>query len=106
MRKEWDKQNMKTLSVNLKKESAEAFQKLAKEHETTVGGMLRMYIEGMLADAQYDGVDTGLTHIVSYKNTDRLKHETAFHNPHLKNPNGVLNEILDRYFAFVDEVRR
>ena len=104
MAREWDKANMKSLGVNLKREEAEAFQELARKHGTTVGGMLRMYIQSMLAD-ENPNVD-GLSHIVSYKNTDRLKHETSFHNPSNKDPNGVLNEILDRYFAFADEVRK
>lgn len=106
MAKEWDRKNMKTMGVNMKREEAEAFQKLAAEHGTTVGAMLRMYIQGMLADAQSDQAEAGLTHIVSYKNTDRLKHETAFHNSEHLTPNGVLNKILDRYFDFVDEVRK
>ena len=66
MAKEWDRKNMKSLGVNLKREEAEAFQELAKKHGTTVGAMLRMYIQGMLVDEQMGGQDVGLTHIVSY----------------------------------------
>ncbi len=50
--------------------------------------------------------DGGYAHMVSYENTDRLKHETAFHNPGGMDPNEVLNLILDEYFAFADKVRR
>lgn len=105
MAREWDKANMKTLGVNLKKEEAEAFQKLAKERGTTVGGMLRMFIQKSIDRGDGQGKD-GIAHTVSFKNTDRLKHETAFHNPNHLTPNGVLNEILDRYFDFVDDVRK
>ena len=49
---------------------------------------------------------TGVPHILSYENTDRLKHEVAFHNPNHLNPNEMLNEILERYFKLVDEVRK
>ena len=47
----------------------------------------------------------GVPHIVSYENTDRLKHEVAFHNPQSLNPDRMLNDILDHYFAFVKRVR-
>ena len=48
----------------------------------------------------------GVPHIVSYENTDRLKHEVAFHNPNNLNPNEMLNESLERYFKLVDEARK
>ena len=47
-----------------------------------------------------------MPHLVSYKNTDLLKAETAHHNPGNLNPDGVLNEILDEYFRFVKRIRR
>ena len=50
--------------------------------------------------------DGGYGHLVSYENTERLKHETSFHNPGDMNPNEILNLILDEYFAFVEKVRR
>lgn len=110
MSKTWDRENMKTLGVNLKKAEAEAFQKLAKEAGTTVGAMLRAFIQGTLDQAKEaeqgeKSCVQGLPHIVSYKNTDRLKHEVAFHNPNGVNPDVMLNDILDQYFAFVKKVR-
>ena len=50
--------------------------------------------------------DGGCSHLLSYENTDRLKHETAFHSPGDLNPDEILNLILDEYFAFVEAVRR
>lgn len=110
MSKEWDRENMRTVAVNLKKEEAEALKAYAAEHDTTVGALLRGFVRKTLetrgtAGRQVLDVE-GYPHTVSYKNTDRLKHETAFHNPHGKNPDGILNEILDRYFAFVASVRK
>jgi len=110
MSKTWDRENMKTLGVNLKKNEAEAFQKLAAENGTTVGAMLRAFIQGTLdqeKEAKESAADRvqGIAHIVSYKNTDRLKHEVAHHNPKGINPDAMLNEILDQYFAFVKKVR-
>lgn len=111
MSKEWDKANMKTMGVNMKKEEAEAFKKLAEEQGTTVGAMLRTFVQSTLNSAAGSAktgnkpVD-GVAHIVGYKNTDRLKHEVAFHNPKNRNPDGMLNDILDQYFAFVEQVRK
>lgn len=109
MSKTWDRENMKTLGVNLKRAEAEAFQKLATENGTTVGAMLRAFIQNSLDNekrkADKDTHLPGIAHIVSYKNTDRLKHEVAFHNPRNLNPDGMLNDILDQYFSFVKRVR-
>ena len=110
MSKEWDKANMKTLGVNLKREEAEAFKQLAEEQGTTVGAMLRSFIQQSLvnrkmAETKAEPHIPGLMHVVSYKNTDRLKHEVAFHNPRRLNPDGMLNDILDQYFAFAERVR-
>ena len=111
MSKTWDKENMKTLGVNMKKEEAEAFKKLAEEQGATVGAMLRTFIQASLNSAAASAktgkksVD-GVAHIVGYKNTDRLKHEVAFHNPKNLSPDGMLNDILNTYFAFVEQVRK
>ena len=111
MSKAWDKENMKSLATNLKKEEAEAFRKLAEERGTTVGGMLRGYVQGCLAESNgpheaKGAAPWGVEHIVSYKNTDRLKREVAFFNPGNLNPDQMLNEILDRYFGLVEQVRK
>ena len=110
MSKEWDRANMKSLGVNLKRTEAEAFQKLAAERGMTAGSMLRTYIQTLLENEKKDKVSeepyaAGIHHVVSYKNTDRLKHEVAFHNPRNLNPDEMLNDILDQYFAFVKRVR-
>lgn len=48
MAKEWDKQNMKALATNVKVETADAFKKYAEEHGTTVGALLRGFIQSTL----------------------------------------------------------
>jgi len=112
MSKEWDKQNMKSMAVNMKKDEAEAFKALATERGTTVGAMLRGYIQGVLAESNRPEVRPGsfkpwgLDHVVSYKNVDRLKREVAFYNPKNLNPDQMLNEILDQYFEFAEQVRK
>lgn len=48
----------------------------------------------------------GYQHIVSNKNTDRLKAEVAHHNPDDLNPDEMLNWILDQYFRFAERARK
>ena len=107
MSKNWDRENMKTLAANVRKEEAEAFAKIAKENNTTVGGMLRMFIrDSVQKTAGKPEPLSGVGHVVSYKNVDRLKHEVSFHNPDHLDPNRMLNRILDDYFAFADKIRK
>ena len=107
MAKEWDKNNMQTMAVNMKKEEVEAFKKLVAERDTTVAAELRGFIRKSLRDAGDPSATLeGVPHILSYKNVDRLKHEVAFHNPDHLNPDKMLNVILDRYFAFLDMARK
>ena len=110
MSREWDRANMKSLGTNLKKEDAEAFRAYAAAHGTTVGALLRGFVQATITGDNRALEDAcrleGLPHAVSYKNTDRLKHETAFYNPLGLDPNGVLNAILDEYFTFVEKARR
>lgn len=106
-KKNWDKENMKVLGVNMKREDALAFQKLAAENHTTVGAMLRLFVmETLEKNKESRQPEHGIMHLVSYENTDRLKHEVSFHNPSHRNPNGMLNDILDDYFAFVEKARK
>lgn len=108
MAREWDKQNMRNLATNVKVDTAERFKAYAAEHNTTVGALLRGFIEATLAQPKQDVITqtTGVPHLVSYKNTDLLKAETAHHNPRNLNPDGMLNAILDDYFRFVKRVRQ
>ena len=109
MAKNWDRENMKTLGVNMKKVEAEAFRKLAEARGTTVGALLRGFVQGCLVvqDKKVEpAAPWGVNHIVSYKNTDRLKREVSFHNPENLNPDQMLNEILDRYFNLAEQIRK
>lgn len=108
MAKEWDKMNMRSLATNVKVETAAAFKQYAEENGTTVGALLRGFIEATVSQPKETKATptTGVPHIVSYKNTDLLKAETAHHNPLNLNPDGMLNAILDEYFRFVKRVRQ
>ena len=58
MSKNWERENMMTLAANVRKEDAEAFAKIAKENNTTVGGMLRMFIRD-----SYAAVSRAVSHV-------------------------------------------
>ena len=110
MAKEWDKANMKTIGANMKREDAEAFAEYARARGTTPGALLRGFVQKVVAEeksaSKNHGLIEGVPHVVSFKNTDLLKHEVAFYNPKHLNPDGMLNEILDEYFRFVKKVRK
>ncbi len=107
MSKNWDRENMMTLAANVRREDAEAFAEIAREKNTTVGGMLRMFIRDSVQKAPGKSEPlSGVGHVVSYKNVDRLKHEVSFHNPDHLDPNRMLNRILDDYFAFAEKIRK
>ena len=107
MAKNWDRENIMTLAANVRKEDAEAFAEIARENNTTVGGMLRMFIrDSVKKSIGMPEPLSGVDHVVSYKNTDRLKHEVAFHNSDHLNPTRMLNRILDDYFEFAEKIRK
>ena len=102
-RKKYDAENMAMLATKMKKDEAQAFKDLAVKEGTTVGKKLSGYVREELAAK-------GRTHtyvpaVLTAKNADRLKHETAFHNPKNLNPDQLMNDILERYFKWLDEAR-
>jgi hypothetical protein len=114
MAKNWDKENMKSLSVNMKKETAVTFQEYAKEKGTTVGALLRGFVEATLAGKTKpsaestelpDGVN-GWSHTISFKLEDLLKAEVAHHNPKGLNPDEMLNRIVEDYFRVAKYLRK
>ena len=110
MSKEWDKENMRTLSVNLKKDAAEAFKAYAAEHDTTVGALLRGFVEATLSGDKRPGTvehpaPGEYWYPISYKMVDKLKHETAFYNPKGGTPTDMLEVVLRRYFEIAEKLR-
>lgn len=43
--------------------------------------------------------------VLTNRNVNRLKHEVSVHNPRNLSPDGMMNHILDLYFAFVEAIR-
>ena len=112
MSREWDKENMKTLSVNMKKELAVQFKKYAEENGTTVGALLRGFIESTVSGKPApvppppEGGKGGYWYLIGYDIEDKLKHETAFYNPSHMTPTQMLDYILHDYFRVAEHFRR
>ena len=112
-KKNYEKKNyeMDLLATKLNAKEADAFRALAAKNRTTVSRMLSNYvrsaINGETGELVREPNPTGTNAaVLTYKNVDRLKHETAFHNPHLFSPDEMLNHILNNYFKMVEEVRK
>ena len=102
-RKKYDAENMAILATKMKKDEAQAFKDLAVKEGTTVGKKLSGFIREQLA---VNGrTRTYVPAVLTARNADRLKHETAFHNPKNLNPDQLMNDILERYFKWLDEAR-
>lgn len=107
----YNKENIRTLGTTIRKDYAEQFKALAEKRGTTAGAMIKSYImdelgkeerpnQPMLCETYHP-----CTAILTNRNMDRLKHETARHNPRNYNPDQLLNHILDNYFKMVKEIR-
>lgn len=90
----WNKENMKTLGANVKKETAEKFAEIAARRGATPSGMIREFIRETveresrsgLVDEPYRSPFT-----VFPENADRLK---AAVRRHKGNPDIILNTVL------------
>lgn len=112
IRAAYNRENMRTIGANVRKEKAEKFKAIAAQHGLTAGGMLRDYIDMVCQTGNVSvslGVvpeeSTPLRMKLTSRNFDRLYHETSFHNPKHRNPEELLNDILRTYFRLADELR-
>ena len=94
------------LTVNVSKATAERLAAIAAGQAASTGEVLASIIKNVVA-AEAPGSDPNrpIPTCVCAEIEDRLKHECAFHNPKHQNPTEIMNDILRRYFAFVDAVR-
>ena len=102
-RKKYDAENMAILATKMKRDEAQAFKDLVAKEGTTVGQKLPGFVREELATN--GKTQTYVPAVLTAKNADRLKHETAFHNPKNLNPDQLMNDILERYFKWLDEAR-
>ncbi len=103
------KPNFRTVGANVRKEDAEAFQKLAAAHRTSPGALLRQYIQNAIASdvnatRLKDCTEVGFTYL-SERNTVRVMREAAQHNPDHLSPDQLVNKILDGYFVLAEKFR-
>lgn len=101
-RRKYDRENMAMLATKMKKEEVEAFRELAAEEGISVSQKLSGYVRQELAGTTRSPL---VPAVLTSRNANRLKHETAFHNPKGLNPDQLMNDILTRYFKWLDEAR-
>jgi hypothetical protein len=106
MSREWDKNNMATMSANVKKELAEDFRKIAAERGTTPAGLIRGFVQATVNPAPEDSDVGSVSFPVSYRNVDRINAEIAHHNPNHIPGNKMLDRILDTYFSIAETLRK
>ena len=112
IRAAYQRENMKTLAVNVKKEKAERFREIAESYGRTPSRLLHDYVDVVCSSGEVsfsrggvpEGVPANMMRVNS-RNFDRLYHETSFNNPNHLNPEELLNDILRRYFRLADEIR-
>ena len=105
----YNKEHFRVIGANLRKEDADAFQKLAEAHGTTAGALLRQYIQNAIASDVNatrikDCTEVGFTYLTE-RNTVRIMREAAQHNPDHLNPDQLVNKILDGYFTLAEKFR-
>ena len=96
MSKEWDKNNMATMSANVKKELAEEFKKVAAERGTAPSGLIRGFVQATVRPAPEDKDVGSVPFPVSCRNVDRINAEIAHHNPNNKHETKKMEHILDK----------
>ena len=106
MSKEWDKNNMATMSANVKKELAEELKKIAAERGTTPSGLIRGFVQATVKPAPEDKDVGSVPFPVSYRNVDRINAEIAHHNPNNIPGAKMLDHILDTYFSIAETLRK
>ena len=106
MSKEWDKNNMATMSTNVKKELADEFRKIAAERGTTPAGLIRGFVQATVNPAPEDSDVGSVPFPVSYRNVDRINAEIAHHNPDGIPGSKMLDHILDTYFSIAATLRK
>ena len=101
--RKYDSAYMEILATEMRREDAREFKKLVEKEGTTVGKKLSGFVRTQLAEN--GKTQTYVPAVLTAKNADRLKNETAHHNPKNLNPDQLMNDILERYFKWLDEAR-
>ncbi len=106
----YNKEHIRTVGANIRKEDAEAFRQIAEQRGTTPGAMIRQFIQQTIREAETgkraeDPGALGFMYLTE-RNITRLMREAAQHNPDGKNPDQLANAILDLYFELAEKLRK
>ena len=106
-RNAYHRENIRTLATNVNREKAERFASIAQAFGMTPSKLLRNYVDTVLEQGNpWGDPNRPMATYVTAEIEERLKQECAFHNPKHLTPTEIMIDILKRYFAFVDEVRK
>lgn len=105
IRAAWNRENMKTLGTNVKKDVAEKFIEIAHKRGTTQGSMIREYVLATVAEAHdSEASSAGSSPItVDPKVGERLKEFTAYAR---MNPDKLASMILTQWMDAQVEIYR
>ena len=111
IRAKYNRENMKTLGVNVRKEEAEKFTAVATKMGLKPSRLIHDYVdqvirEGSAPELSHSTPRTAYDMRVSPTNFDLLYRETSLHNPKHLNPEELMNDILARYFKLAEELRQ
>lgn len=103
----WNRENMKTVGANVKKDVAEKFAEIAKRQGTTPGAMVRGFI---LRTVEKEKSESGLIKepycspfTVFPENADRLK---AAVRRHSGSPDVILNTVLSSWLDTDEKLKK
>ena len=108
-RKAWNKENMRTVGANMRKEDVEMFRRIAEERGTTPSAMIKEYVLAVIAGRDEARMDADshtrigpTTIVLSPKTMDRLKNKTS---RYIMNPYKLADKVLSAWMDMDDSLR-
>lgn len=108
-RKAWNKENLKTVSANMRAAEAAEFRRIAEERGTTPSAMIKEYVLAVIAGHEQYRLDedthtaiTPTTVILTTKTMDRLKNKTSRYH---MNPYKLADKVLAAWMDMDDALR-
>jgi len=108
-RKAWNKENMRTVGANLRKEDAEKFRAIAEAHGTTPSAMIKSYVMAVISGHEDIRVEkdahTGVgptTVVLTAETMERLKNKTSRYQ---MNPYKLADKVLSAWMDMDDKLR-
>ena len=108
-RKAWNKENMKTVGANMRKEDVDKFRRIAEERGTTPSAMIKEYVLAVIAGHEDFRVEEDThtrigptTIVLTPKTMDRLKNKTSRYQ---MNPYKLADKVLSAWMDMDDSLR-